>query len=313
MKLLAFALLVAVVLCDRAAFARHKEFYGKTYATDAEHERRFQIFKENMRTAALLERLDSTGVYGDSPFMDLTEDEFSAKYLRAMEPPLRRTTAVNIADAPDAWDWDHKGYVQEVKDQGQCGSCWAFSVVGGSESAYAIKTGNLLNGAEQQLVDCDTQDSACDGGNLDYAYSYVETYGIMPTSSYRYTSGKTAKPTTCKYDSSNIAITVASHTDLPEGDEDSMANALYANGPVSIALNATPLQFYSSGIMNPSWCSPRRIDHGVLLVGYGSENNTPYWRIKNSWGASWGEEGYFRLIRGSNACGVAEWAVVAHA
>ncbi|GIQ87831.1 peptidase C1A, partial [Kipferlia bialata] len=212
------------------------------------------------------------------------------------------------ASTPASWDWDTQGMVIHPKDQGDCGSCWAFATVGATESSWAIRGKGLYDLSEQQLIDCDSWgDDGCDGGDLDHAAYYVKQNGIMGTVDYPYMAvdGKT-----CNYDSKKVIARTKGFTDVTS-DEGVMADALYTAGPIAIAINATPLQFYSTGVLNPRFCPSSTLDHGVLLVGYGTDEETglDFWRIKNSWGMDWGESGFFRMVRGVNACGVAEWPV----
>ncbi|MCP3683685.1 MAG: hypothetical protein GY861_13450, partial [bacterium] len=204
--------------------------------------------------------------------------------------------------APDAFNWNDQGKVTKVKNQGQCGSCWAFSATGNLESVHAIKSGNLVEFSEQQLVDCDKVDQGCNGGLMENAFDYLKQNSIMLESDYSYKG----RGGSCSYDESKGQLKVSSYQFSPE-DEGQVKQFLYENGALAVAMNATTLQFYFGGIYSPwfSWtCSPKALNHGVLLVGYGVENDKEYWIVKNSWGASWGEKGYFRIIRGKGACGI---------
>jgi len=215
--------------------------------------------------------------------------------------------------------------VAAVKNQGSCGSCWTFSTVASIESAHAIKTGNLVTLSEQNLVDCvkddklpGDDDSCCDGCNgglMDNAFDYLiqkQAGGIDTEDSYAYkgTDGK------CAYSSANVGAKISNWTDVTVGDETALADAVANHGVVSIALDASrQWQTYSGGILSPRkilGCSsdPNKADHGVAIVGYGTDSDSgkDYWIIRNSWADSWGEDGYVRLERGINACGVANFA-----
>jgi C1A family cysteine protease len=218
---------------------------------------------------------------------------------------LKEDLGLTTDALPASVDWVAKGAVTGVKDQGQCGSCWSFSTTGAIEGAYFIKYGKLYSLSEQELVDCDTVDSGCNGGLMDNAFTYVQKYGITTESSYPYT----AVQGTCKSTTPVIPPgVVKGFVDvLPSGDENALAAAV-AQQPVSVAIQANQLafQFYSSGILTGT-CG-KRLDHGVLAVGYGTDGTTPYWRVKNSWGTGWGEGGYIRIQRGADKCGIADAA-----
>jgi cathepsin L len=204
---------------------------------------------------------------------------------------------------PDSVDWRTQGQVTEVKDQGNCGSCWAFSVTGSTEGAYYRSSGKLVSLSEQQLVDCSTDiNSGCGGGYLDYTFPYVQQYGLQTESSYPYT----ASDDNCKYSASDVVTKVSGYHSIESEDEDALLDAVANVGPVSVAIDANYLSAYDSGIYEDDWCSPYGLNHGVLIVGYGSENGKNFWIVKNSWGSSFGEQGFFRIARGQNECGIAE-------
>lgn len=208
------------------------------------------------------------------------------------------------ASLPAAVDWVSKGAVTAVKDQGQCGSCWSFSATGALEGANFIKSGSLVSLSEQQLVDCDKVSAGCGGGLMDNAFKYVQVHGLAAEADYAYKAvAGTCSPT-------GVALApaqVRGLVDLPVGDEAALANAVAAQ-PVSVAIQADQLsfQFYKSGVLTGE-CG-HQLDHGVLLVGYGVDGGVPYWKIKNSWGAKWGEGGYIRIQKGVGKCGVADAA-----
>ena len=209
--------------------------------------------------------------------------------------------------APDAYDWRDYGRVSPVKVQG---SCLAFSIIANLEGLYYAKKGVMKTFSEQMLVDCDTSDSGCNGGLMQYAFTWLKKNGIMLDSDYPYTGTKG----TCKSDKSKyVDMSVTGYKKLGSSwstwsavDEDEVKDFLYETGPLAIALNANPLQTYVSGILDltSSQCPSSGINHAVTLVGYGTEDSVAYWIIKNSWGTSWGEKGYFRIRRGKGTCGV---------
>ncbi|KAJ8935491.1 hypothetical protein NQ314_012783 [Rhamnusium bicolor] len=223
---------------------------------------------------------------------------------------LKRPSSMYLPnlEAPAEVNWVNKGVVTGVKNQGSCGSCWSFSATGALEGAYAVKHGSLISLSEQNLMDCSTSygNNACNGGLMEYAYKYVHDYGIETEKDYPYT----AKKGTCQYSSSKkTAVKVTGYSTVTKKNEASLATAV-ANQPVAVAVNAQKWQHYAGGIFDDSSCS-QSIDHGVLAVGYATSGSTPYWLIKNSWGTSWGEKGYIRLVRNkNNQCGVVNDATV---
>ncbi|XP_060735510.1 procathepsin L [Tachysurus vachellii] len=208
-------------------------------------------------------------------------------------------------------DYRMMGYVTEVKDQGYCGSCWAFSSTGAIEGQMFKKTGQLVSLSEQNLLDCTwTYGSyGCNGGWMSSAFDYVINNGLQASETYPYTSVDTQP---CFYDSNKVVARISEYKYIPYGNEQALADALATVGPIAIAVDSdhTSFMFYSSGIYDEPMCNPNNLSHAMLLVGYGSEGGIDYWIIKNSWGTSWGEGGYMRMIRnGSNTCGIASYAL----
>ncbi|KAF2318482.1 hypothetical protein GH714_008152 [Hevea brasiliensis] len=310
----------ALLLGTEENFKIFMKKYNKEYATREEYMHRLGIFAKNIVRAVEHQALDPTAVHGVTQFMDLTEEEFERMYTGVVGGGAHvedvTTSFVEAGGLPENFDWRKKGAVTDVKTQGACGSCWAFSTTGAIEGANFIATGKLLNLSEQQLVDCDNKcdmedkracDDGCGGGLMTNAYRYLmEAGGLEEESSYPYT-GKRGE---CKFDTEKIAVRVANFTNIPI-DESQIAAHLVHHGPLAVGLNAIFMQTYIGGVSCPLICGKKWINHGVLLVGYGAKGFSilrfgykPYWIIKNSWGKQWGEEGYYRLCRGHGMCGM---------
>ena len=208
---------------------------------------------------------------------------------------------------PNSMDWRDKDIVTPIKNQQQCGSCWAFSAVGSMEGQHALKTGNLVSLSESQIVDCDVNgsDAGCSGGFMDGAFKYVIAQGGIDTEeSYPYDP----QDDPCIFNKSNIGATFSGYKDV-KGGELGLKKAVADIGPISVAIDASSsqFQFYKKGVYYDSTCSSSMLDHGVLVVGYGSTlNGTDYWIVKNSWGPNWGDKGYIYMSRNrDNNCGIA--------
>ena len=314
-------LVLALVACDSdldtIMFQKFQQFmtkYNKKYGSIREYLGRYTVFKRNVMN--ILKKRNLSYKTGITRFADLTRQEFAKIYLNlnygAMNVVNLKPYKMNAKnDSPDSWDWRDKNVVTDVKDQASCGSCWAFSAVGNLEGLYAQKTGNLVALSEQLLVDCDYYDSGCNGGLMEYAFTYLEELGGIETEDdYPYTGYQGD----CKADPSKfVDLTVTGYNalcDFTECDEGEMKDFLYGTGPLSVALNADPLMWYESGIIDED-CDPTALDHGVLLVGYGTEDGVDYWLVKNSWGKGWGESGYFRMVRGKGMCGINTYVITA--
>ncbi|KAF5402407.1 Cysteine proteinase Cathepsin L [Paragonimus heterotremus] len=287
----------------RELYEQFKQDYGKLYTND-DDEKRFAIFKDNLvraQTYQMHER--GTAEYGVTQFFDLTPEEFAAKYLNSpIDDQMEYEQLNDLKAAPEHIDWREKGAVAPVENQGKCGSCWAFAVVGNVEGQWFLKTGQLLSLSKQQLVDCDVVDRGCNGGWTRKTYGeIIRMGGLEAQQDYPYIARKQE----CRLDKSKLVAKIDSSIALWP-DERKHAAWLAEHGPVVASLNANYLQYYRSGISHPSRheCNPKRTNHAVLTVGYGTENGIPYWIIKNSWGVRWGESGYFRLYRGDGTCGI---------
>jgi len=319
-------------------FFYFKASFNKTYATEAEHGLRFASFEaslERIRTGnAERASRGQDQTLGVTKFSDLTPEEFRATYLTLTprsEIAIDATPAHDHSSCPacalfpelknvtgNAFDWGKKGAVTAVKDQGQCGSCWAFGTTGDIEGVTFLKTGKLVSLSEQELVSCDTkEDVGCNAGLQENAFVYAQKNGLTTEADYKYTSGNgnTGK---CKKKKIGKPLTfIKGWTQISKSKkgEPAIKTALPKIGPITIGINAGPMQDYKTGIDSPKACKGTKksdLDHAVLITGYGMQGQKKYWKIKNSWNTDWGEEGYYRIVMGKNECGIAFDAVHSH-
>jgi cathepsin L len=284
-------------------FHEYNQFWNKTHINHAEKARRYENFQMNAKKIAEANaKTSATGVgatFGFTKFSDWSVEEFKA--IQGFKPknPIVKTTQGPLTAPSGAIDWVAKGMTTAVKDQGQCGSCWAFSTTETVESANLIAGQQVPNGSPQEIVDCDTNDSGCNGGDPQEALGWVVNQGGLDTDAcYPYT----AEDGTCN--SANCqpspALKISTVTPIG-GSEDLIYNAL-GSMPLSICCDAEPWQNYQGGIMTADQCG-LSIDHAIQLTGY-SPNQGGYWIVRNSWGADWGENGFIYLQYGQNTCGI---------
>jgi len=296
----------------QSEFGRFVKAHGKSYQVD-DFFNRFEIFKANLDT---IERFNAmkgqTSKMGVNEFADLSSEEFAARFtgLNVKEDENARVLPVNLyGNPPTSLDWREKGAVTAVKDQGSCGSCWAFSATGAVEGAWYVKAGNLTALSEQELMDCsrDYGNLSCNGGWMDDAFQYIlENKGICAEDDYPYE----AKDNKCRASSCKSVASISSYArvgfDQKNANDDTYLMDAIQHGPVSVAIQASSpiFQMYTGGVISGPSCGTR-LDHGVLLVGYGTDAKLgDYWIVKNSWSSKWGEQGYVRLARGQNECGI---------
>jgi cathepsin F len=315
----------------KAQFDEYIADYGKTYLPGSqEYQTRLRNFAATLKRIEEYTAKQPSAKFGINKFSDMSLDEFAkfrtnggrkdsaaglatACIAQGVLSPVMDTT-----NAPASFDWRTKGMVTAVKDQGQCGSCWAFSTTGSIESAWAIKGNTLTEFSEQEIVDCSAGccmveqynvcNQGCDGGwPWSAFYDIMSWKGVELESVYPYT----AQDGTCKRTAKNTLAPVKNYTCVttPNGspaDENQMAAFLVANGPLSVALNAGLLMSYTSGIITDpdNSCDGTQLDHAVLIVGYGTQSGTNFWIVKNSWNTDWGEQGYFRMQKGAGVCGI---------
>jgi C1A family cysteine protease len=304
-------------------FEQFQKDYQKSYVTAEEKEYRFGVFVANLERANAINRMEGKETHGVTQFMDLTPAEFKRflgfaprtyNQLPAVQAPS--LSAVSCSSATDC-NYADLGAVTPVKDQGQCGSCWAFSTTEAVETSW-FQAGNKLPVlAPQQIVDCDKTDAGCNGGDTPTAYEYVIKAGGMETEAeYPYK----ARDGTCAFKSADVVASIKSYSwgitpcntvathNCDSQNETGLWSVVQNIGPQSICVDAEPWQTYRSGIYSGSACKHGYydLDHCVHLTGYGVEAGQKYWLVKNSWGTSWGEKGYIRLAYGQNICGVAD-------
>jgi len=295
----------------KALWEQFKSDYERPYLIGSSDEsERFGVFKSNVDIITAENAKGLSYQLGINQFADLTSEEFAQTYARGVKAKtvwgdLPKVPFPNMSEEvlSDSVDWVAKGAVTPVKNQGRCGSCWAFSTTGSVEGAYQRASGKLVSLSEENLVQCDHDgDQGCNGGLMDNAFGWIKHNGICAEADYPYTSGSGVEGTCTK--GCKPVVTVTGYTDVPSNDENALKTAV-ANGPVSIALEADklPFQLYRGGILDNSACGTQ-LDHGVLIVGYGNDGKD-YWKVKNSWGPTWGEQGYIRIVRGKNMCGLA--------
>jgi cathepsin F len=324
---------LAVALSQREQFDNYLQQFGKSY-TGAEYETRVKNFQASLIRIRQNQRKSPMTTFGLTRFSDMSVAEFKSVYLMNATKVVGDNLAVSclangvsaerdpsMRALPTSWDWRTQKKVTPVKDQGECGSCWAFSTIGSLESAYAIKNKvpATQQFSEQMIVDCShgcceelgqtVCNQGCDGGWMWNAMTDIISWGgVMTETSYPYTG----EDGTCSMKAPYMAK-LKNYTCLsvPNGADETtlMPQYLVSAGPLSIALNADLMMDYVNGIINPGSdddCDPTSLDHAVLIVGYGvdSATKTAFWIVKNSWNQSWGENGYFRIVKGSGACGL---------
>jgi len=297
----------ALVVSPYPSFEDWQLEYGKEYLSATERDYRESVFNHNVKKIATHNSHGHPWTLAVNKFADLTKKEFAGLYLNnggynnATHLRVKNYNwtllSSNVSALPASVDWSTKGAVTPVKDQGQCGSCWAFSSTGALEGAWFVKHKVLTNLSEQQLVDCSTSqgNQGCNGGLMDYAFQYViDNKGLTTEKAYPYSA---TGPNSCVAKGLPVAVTATGFKDVPTNSQLALMTAVVQQ-PVSVAIEADQdsFQFYSSGVLTKA-CGTN-LDHGVLLVGYGTTGGLDYYKVKNSWGQNWGLNGYVLLGRG---------------
>lgn len=280
--------------------------FGKTYTSVTEFQTRFRIFTSNLALVAELNTRD-TATYGITEFMDMSPEEFRGKYLMNQLPSMDVSGGspceVKAGNVPATKNWVKEGKTTAVKDQEQCGSCWAFSVTENVESVWMIGGNKEAILSPQQVVDCDSKDYGCGGGWPYYALQYIVDAGGMDSeASYPYK----AVNQQCAFKKTDVAAKISDWCYVTQSkDEEQMRKFVGTTAPPSVCVDASSWQFYTGGVL--STCSDS-IDHCVQLVGYDHDatSGLDYWLLRNSWGTGWGESGFIKLARNQDTCAVAE-------
>ena len=306
--LLAVSLFTSSVVSVPLAYPTFENWslmYGRVYTSATERDYRESVYSRNLAKVIHHNNHNHSYWFDVNKFADLSRKEFARLYINGgYNNATWRTRDVNWnlslknrSALPTSVDWTTKGAVTPVKNQGQCGSCWAFSTIGSTEGAWFLKNGSLVSLSEQQLVDCSDKEGnqGCNGGLMDYGFQYIiDNKGVTTEAAYPYT----AQDGTCVAKGLPVAATLSGFKDVPTNSETALMTAIVQQ-PVSVAVEADQdvFQLYAGGVMTKA-CGTN-LDHGVLAVGYGTVGGQDYWLVKNSWGADWGAKGYIMLGRGA--------------
>jgi len=313
LAILLFCLGACLASSVRDEFLEYKATYGRKYKSFEEEQTRMEIFKDNLHKIKRHNaRRNVSWRMKVTEFADMTEEEFKSTMLGGYKrTPLSGNhpsgEKVNIADLPESVDWRDKGVVTDPKNQGSCGSCWAFATVEQIESYAAINNVTVPELSTQEVTTCTPNTMHCGGtggckGSIpQLGYNYIQLFGLTTESEYPYWSGVTGMTGNCKYDvdKRTPVATITGYNTIPRNDIMAAMSHLATTGPLAIAADASPWQFYGSGVFDScSYSSNIGLNHAIQLVGYGTDpSEGDYWLVRNSWGSRWGEQGYIRLIR----------------
>ncbi|GFS68751.1 cathepsin L [Nephila pilipes] len=322
MKFLVIFTLVQVITCQYLPFDRShenewnefKDHFQKSYKSLEDETLRRSIWQMHFHDIIRHNFLADLGMrsykMGLNAFSDKTVEEMVGsvkKYERKDYFPKKglNWNLPPVSELPEKLDWRDAGLVTPVKNQEPCGACWAFSTTGSLEGQHMKKTGNLVSLSEQNIIDCSKDNDGCNGGDVNSAFEYtISNGGIDTEASYPYT----AKNGTCRFDKASIGASCTGYLNVPDGDEDALKQAVATVGPISVIIDACHNTFinYKSGIFDEPKCRTDIPSHAVLVIGYGTEDGKDYWLVKNSWGTSWGMDGYILMTRNkNNQCGIA--------
>jgi len=310
-----FALLLvgttlAIELSEEQQFKSWMKTYNKVYSSDVVYAAKFDVFKQNLKRYAKLNEKDQTVTHGPTKFSDLTHQEFAERYLiKNFTSSSIRGEKVNVAPKlnsiplPSNYSWVEKGATTPVYNQGQCGSCWAFSTTESIESMNILSGKPMVQLSMQQIVDCDTSDDGCNGGDPPTAYAYVISAGGLETlADYPYT----AQDGQCQFNAGEISRSISSWQYVTtDKDESQMQQFTYTTGPPSVCVDASTWDSYQGGVYTSSNCGTE-LDHCVQIVGWANFQGQNAWIVRNSWGTDWGYAGYLYVAIGQDACGIAE-------
>jgi len=320
-SLLVSLALVSLSLASQLHVKEFEEFkvkHNKVYCCEEEEQKRLEIFSENLREVLEHNIKGSSYVKGINEFSDLTKEEFKETFMgykRIQAPKAPKAFTKSSKDLPDSVNWAEAGATTSVKNQGQCGSCWAFATTEQVESYYQIATGELVELSAQQVTSCTPNvvqcggTGGCYGSVTELGFNYLQLFGHMLDSDWPYVSGGTTNSEDCTYDLSSMspAVGLQGYDTLPPNNQEAVMQHLAEVGPLAIAVDASSWGSYSGGVFDGcSFDENISINHGVQLVGYGSDFSPlgvyDYWLVRNSWGPNWGENGYIKLLRTSK-CG----------
>jgi len=325
MLALAAAIKIGEESLSKRQFQEFKRKFNKSYATPEEENLRFNNFRASLIRAAKSQAQNPKARFGVTKFSDLSEEEFARFYrmpnlknmLASYEKPAEKNFSApakanvrGCSPDPTNYDWNSCGVVTPVYNQGQCGSCWAFSATETIESYYALGGGSLTELSPEQIVDCDTggEDQGCNGGFPSGAYQYVEQAGGMdPLSDYPYTAGE-GESGSCQFNAGEVVAKVTGYTSVSGESGLYQQTSSSSGGPVSVCVDASSWQDYSGGVLTSCGTD---VDHCVQLTGYSNYGQSgSYWLVRNSWGEDWGESGYIWVQIGEDLCAIGDYATV---